>query len=75
MALYPEPCKSNGAHPYNPKTTTFYVRALCLSNDLDFSAINIDYSLSKDIIALVVVICDLGIGYSFFLAMILLQMF
>lgn len=48
---------------------------MCKSDEIDFNPVGVNKKLSKDIVALVVIFFDLGIGYCFFFAMVLLSMF
>lgn len=54
---------------------TYFARALCKSDSIDFSYFKIPKILSKDVVSLVVVFFDLVAGYCFFIALIFLKMF
>jgi hypothetical protein len=53
----------------------YYMQAMCKSDSIDLSFIKAGYTLSKDMVALIVVFGDLATSFLFFLSLFFLRIF
>jgi len=73
--MIPDDCTETEQGTYSSDEVTYFMQALCKSDSIFVRMGDKSYSVSKDLVAIIIIGIDLGIVFIFFFSLMTLRMF